>query len=174
MHTVDSRLKFLYIFHRYSFPLIPILIFLAYDGWLLVQGFLSNFQMLFPDAKLLFIMRDPIATIWSMTQRQWGYSLASKELRTFSLQEHVENWTDCAEVIHEYAAKKNVYVCKFENLTESPEEESRRIFDFLELPYSKNFQPKQTSVSSFSEEDKEFILRETKMQREMIHPVLNR
>jgi len=132
------------------------------------REFLRNFQLIFPEAKLLFIIRDPIPTIWSMAQRKWGYSLTQKELQNFTLEDYVNNWNSCAEIITEFAAKENVHVCRFEHLIASPKDESRRIFDFLDISHDRNFQPKSTSTPAFNSPDREFILNETKRQHDMV------
>lgn len=132
------------------------------------ERFLRNIRLIFPEIKLLFIIRGPVETIWSMRQRQWGYSLTDKKLRTYSLEECIRNWQACAELIAKYASAQNVYVCKFERLVANPVAESRRILDFLSIRATTMFQPRATSVCGFSETDQEFIVRETEPQREML------
>jgi len=45
------------------------------------KAFLENVKILFPEAKFLFMIRDPVATVFSMRQRKWGYSLKEFEPR---------------------------------------------------------------------------------------------
>lgn len=70
------------------------------------------------------MIRDPVATVFSMSRREWGYSLANAPLRTFSLEEHVENWCACAECLLHYANDRRTYVCQFERLANDALRES--------------------------------------------------
>ena len=129
------------------------------------REFLENLRTIFPDIKLLFMLRDPIETIWSMRQRQWGYSLKSKELREFSLEECIDTWMVNADIICEYASDSNVYICRFERLIKNAVDESRRITNFLSIRDADPFVPKQTSIPAFSNNERELILRKTQLQR---------
>ena len=124
-------------------------------------AFLKNIQTIFPEIKIIFMVRDPIATIWSMSQRQWGYSLTSEKLRSYSLDECIKIWKDCAQLAYDYATSGNTYICIFERLVSEPEEESRRIFNFLSIGGSHYFQPKQTKTPGFAQDEKELIHKET-------------
>jgi len=134
-------------------------------------AFLQSMRMVFPEIKLIFMVREPVGTIWSMTQRKWGYSLTQGDLRTYSSEESIRNWKACAGLACEYAPDPNVYVCMFDKLIGEPEEESRRIFDFLSINSRNYFQPKPTKTPGFTEEEKEFILRETQPQRELLSAI---
>ena len=112
--------------------------------------FLGNIKAIFPEINFIFMVRDPIETVWSMTQRKWGYSLTKPALRNYSVEESVLIWKDCARVIKEYAGQPNVYVCCFERLIKDPKSESHRIFDFLGIKGKKIFQPQPTSKIAFS------------------------
>jgi len=133
--------------------------------------FLKNVRVVFPDIKLMFMIREPVATIWSMTQRKWGYSLTQGELLTYSIEESVKNWKACAELACEYASDPNVYICMFDKLIGEPEEESRRIFEFLSISSRNYFQPRPTKTPGFSDDEKDFILRETQPQRELLSAI---
>ena len=93
----------------------------------------SNIRKMFPDMKLLFMIRNPINTIWSMMNRKWGYSLSSKELRRFNLEECIRTWNSCTSLALQYSRKKNVYICQFEDLIEEPLKTSMQILRFLRL-----------------------------------------
>ena len=43
------------------------------------EEFIKNVKKILPDCKLLIAIRDPIATIWSMSRRAWGESLKNKK-----------------------------------------------------------------------------------------------
>lgn len=132
------------------------------------REFLGNLRTIFPDIKLLFMLRDPIETIWSMRQRQWGYSLKSQELREFSLEECIDTWKANADIICEYASDSNVYICRFERLIANAVDESRRINKFLSIREAEPFVPKQTSTPAFSNKERELILSKTQPQRERL------
>lgn len=124
--------------------------------------FLKNIQTIFPEIKIIFMVRNPIATIWSMSQRPWGYSLTIEKLRSYSLDQCIKIWKDCAQLAYDYAASGKTYVCIFERLISEPEEESRRIFNFLSIRGSHHFQPKPTKTHGFTKAEKELIHKETK------------
>jgi hypothetical protein len=132
------------------------------------REFLENLRTIFPDIKLLFMLRDPIETIWSMRQRPWGFSLKSKKLHEFSLEECIDTWNTNADIICDYVSDSNVYVCMFERLISDPKEESRRIFKFLSIRDGRQFQPKPTKTPGFSNDEREFILQKTNPQRELL------
>ena len=119
--------------------------------------FIANFMRIFPNAKVLFAIRDPIATVWSMSQRAWGESLTVPDSRRFRLEEYIENWCACAELISTHADAKNVYVVQFGRLVRDADNESKRILDFLGLPIESPFQPRRTHEIGFSKEDRKKI-----------------
>jgi len=126
------------------------------------KEFIDHFRFLFPKSKIIFMFRDPVATIWSMTQRKWGYSLKQKTRISYSIEESVANWNACAEAGLNYAEDKNFFFCHFDRLISDSKEMSKQIFHFLGLNSANYFKPKQTKVSAFSLEEKEFIITKTK------------
>jgi hypothetical protein len=123
------------------------------------ERFICNVKKIFPDIKLLFAIRDPVATVWSMSQRAWGESLASREFRRFTLDEYAENWCSCADIILRFSQDPNTYVSQFGRLIHNPENESKRIFNFLNIRNGVPFQPRQTHEIGFNKDDRENILR---------------
>jgi hypothetical protein len=122
------------------------------------EEFLENTRLLFPDLKIVFMLRDPLATVWSMRCRKWGYSLTSQELREFSLEECIETWNQSTKIVRAFSHDSNFYVCSFESLVEDPLLESSKIYDFLGVTKGTAFQPKATKEIGFSEEEKTYIL----------------
>lgn len=114
--------------------------------------FLKNVRELFPESKLILLVRDPVATIWSMTRRTWGESLRGGGDRVFTLMEHIENWCSCADLILDYGSDPGTLIVPFGRLTEEPEDESRRIFEFLGIRIGKPFRPQPTKTSGFDPE----------------------
>jgi len=121
--------------------------------------FIANVKRLLPGSKLLLVIRDPVATIWSMTRRTWGESLTQMETKRFTVEEYKENWSSCVDLILQYCSDPNTYIVQFGRLVHDPENESRRIFDFLKIRRGKSFQPRQTKEIGFSNEEQEKILR---------------
>jgi hypothetical protein len=135
------------------------------------SDFLQNMRAVFPELKIIFMVRNPLSTIWSMRQRKWGYSLTVENLREYTLMECIQNWCDCAELAYQNAGDSSVYICMFERLISEPEEESRRIFDFLSINSNNYFQPKPTKKPGFSTDDTELILRETEPFRKSLSTI---
>ena len=127
-------------------------------------SFLQNVRLLFPNAKLIFMIRDPLAAIWSMQERKWGYSLKNYTPHSFPLDTHIETWCECADLILEYADDIGSYVCSFERLVDNPDSESERISDFLELSGGKTFQPRPVKKVQFDSEQKVHIEKKTRPQ----------
>lgn len=124
--------------------------------------FLQNYRVIFPNGKLLFMLREPLSTIWSMQQRKWGYSRRNYEPRSFSLNYYIKTWLDCADLILDYADDENTYVCYFERLVDNPVKESENIFNFLQIPGGSLFQPREVKTVGFSDDERELIYKKTK------------
>ncbi len=120
--------------------------------------FMVNTRKIFPNIKFIFLLRDPIATIWSMSRRTWGESLTMPEARRFSLKEYAENWCACVDIALEFSADANTYQLQFGNLINDSNKESKKVFDFLKLRKGIPFKPRSTSKIGFSKEEKEEIL----------------
>ena len=120
--------------------------------------FILNTKKILPKIKLLYVIRDPIATIWSMSHRAWGESLTIPEARRFSLEEYIANWNACAEIALQLSFEPNTYLIQFGDLVHDSKNESRKIFDFLNIKKGTLFQPRQTNEIGFSKEEKERIL----------------
>jgi len=129
-------------------------------------AFLESVRFIFPDVKLLFIIREPLATIWSMRNRKWGYTRVNYEPRDFTLEESIQIWNDNARIISEYQAMPNTYLCKFELLISDPEE-SKRITDFLGVKLNAVFDPHPTKKVNFPDEEESLILEGTKEFRKV-------
>ncbi len=132
------------------------------------EAFIVNMKRLFPEIKLLLVIRDPIATIWSMSRRSWGESLTNAEAQEFTIDEYAENWSSCANLILRYRSDPNTYIVRFEQLVDDSTNESKRILHFLNLNGGKPFSPSPTKETGFSHEDRERILRLVKPQLERL------
>lgn len=125
------------------------------------REFLDRVRKLIPGAKLLFMLRDPYATIWSMTQREWGQCLAGQETFPIELSEHIRTWCEVVDLIVEYRDDPDVYVCPFERLVQDPAGESERLWAFLGLDEDKPFEPRPVKRVNFSPEDHALIAEHT-------------
>lgn len=132
------------------------------------EKFLMNVRTLIPKSKLLLVIRDPIATIWSMTRRTWGESLTNMETKRFTIEEHQENWSSCADLVLKYCSDPNTYIVQFGRLVHDPENESIRIFDFLNIRKGNSFEPRQTKEIGFNNEEQKKILRMVQPQLELL------
>jgi len=130
--------------------------------------FIANMEMLFPDPTLLFAMRDPIAPIWSMSRRAWGESLTNVETKRFTIEEHQENWSSVADLVLKYSSDPNTYIVQFGRLVHDPENESKRIFEFLKIRKGRPFQPRRTKEVSFKDEERERILHMVQPKLELL------
>jgi hypothetical protein len=131
--------------------------------------FLINVRRLFPESKLLLIIRDPIATIWSMTRRTWGESLTNMETKRFTLEEHIENWCSCVDLILRYRTDPNTYILQFERLITDKENESKKLLNFLKIQKGETFQPRQTKDIGFSDGERKEIIRMAQTQLELLN-----
>lgn len=122
------------------------------------KKFIINVGKIIPGAKILFAIRDPLATIWSMSRRTWGESLTEPQQRRFKLDEYIEDWNMCAELVLENYFAPNVYVVQFGRLINDSLNESRRIFDFLGIRSGVPFEPRETNEINFNNEECEKIL----------------
>lgn len=130
--------------------------------------FIVNFRRVFPHSKLLFVIRDPIATIWSMSRRRWGESLANEEAKEFMLDEYIENWCSCVELILSYQSDPNSYIVPYGRLVKDPQTESGRICDFLKIRYRDSFEPHQTKEIGFSNYERGKILLSVQPQLDLL------
>jgi hypothetical protein len=123
--------------------------------------FLSSVRTLVPETKIVMMVRDPVSTVWSMSQRDYGYSLTTREIRAFPLEEHIANWCAGADVALALMQDPNAYVCSFDKLTTEPHEESHRVAQFLGLRSLEPFQPRQTAAPDFTAGEHSTITTET-------------
>jgi hypothetical protein len=130
--------------------------------------FLLNVRRLFPELKLLLLVRDPLATIWSMSERTWGESLTDGGGKHFTIEEYAQNWCSCADLVLRYCSDPQTCVVQFGHLMNDPGNESRRIRDFLGLRGGQLFEPRQTRGIGFSKEQQETILSLVQPQVELL------
>lgn len=122
------------------------------------RRYLENVKKLLPEAKLVLMIRSPCETVWSMRKRTWGGSIKGSEPRSFTLEEHTQNWKDCARLAIDYADRPDVHICVFENLVANPAAASKELFEFLNIRDAAPFEPRPTKAVAFEEADRRIVL----------------
>jgi hypothetical protein len=131
--------------------------------------FLVHVRRLFPESKILLAVRDPLATVWSMSERTWGESLTNGGTKQFTIEEYAQNWCACADLVLRYRSDPRTYVVQFGRLMNDPGDESRRILDFLNVRHGEIFEPRQTRDIGFSKEQRETILGVVQPQLDLLN-----
>lgn len=123
--------------------------------------FLRFLLRMFPDMKILSMLREPVATIWSMTQRRWGYSIATiEEPISFELPYYIETWNNGMMELFQLQDHERVLFCKYEELEHQSIELSSAICDFFDIAISRPFNFVSKTGVGFTEEDQIKILEE--------------
>ena len=103
----------------------------------------SNFRFIglifsmFPDAKIIHLKRNPIATCWSIYNRNWngnGYGFS------YSLDDLVSYYKLYAELMNFWHKKfpGKIYDMSYEDLTNNQEEETKKLIKYCELEWDEN------------------------------------
>ena len=103
----------------------------------------SNFRLIglifsiFPDAKIIHLKRNPIATCWSIYNRNWngnGYGFS------YSLDDLVSYYKLYAELMNFWHKKfpGKIYDMSYEDLTNNQEEETKKLIKYCELEWDEN------------------------------------
>jgi Sulfotransferase family len=129
------------------------------------ERFLRHIDVLFPERRLVFMVRDPVSTVWSMLNRPWGVSLMPPQAIEWSIEECVEIWIRNARLAMARVEDPATLVCRFEDLVKSPGEQSRLICEFLEINSWADFEPRPTKTASFTAGEVERILALTTEER---------
>ncbi len=95
--------------------------------------FLGLIRMLFPNAKIIHAIRNPLDTCLSCYFQDfkllpWSFSLDDIAQRYSSYRDFMSYWKSVFP-------EGSILDVHYENVIESPENESRRIMDFLDLPW---------------------------------------
>ena len=115
------------------------LVFKEYDFTFTDKSLDNFFYMkfisdIFPSAKIIHCKRDPLSSIMSIFQNNLT-ALAW----THNLENIFKYFDNCFKIIKTYKDSKpnNIYEIKFENLINSPVEESKKLMNFCNLPWDK-------------------------------------
>ena len=100
----------------------------------------------FPDAKIVFIVRDPLETIpsyFSMQEKmKYGNTMTEQELKFYRKETYQEiiDWYKATEVAQDKLESKNFIVLTYQDLTENLEKTIRQFFTFSNQEMSKKFE----------------------------------
>jgi hypothetical protein len=132
------------------------------------EKFILNVKKLLPDSRLILAIRDPLSTIWSMSRRVWGESLSNIRSQRFTLEEYTENWCSCADIVLQNCSDPKVYIVQFGRLIRDSANESKRIFNFLNIRKGILFRPQQTKEIGFTTEEREQILQQVQPRLDLL------
>lgn len=111
-----------------------------------LQHYLSDLLLLIPDAKIIHIVRDGRANAYSMAKRTPRHLLLS-----------AQQWVDgnvFGIVNQQLLGEEQYHLIHYEKLLESPEEELRKVCDFLNISWHKAV---LSTVDADLPEDKRYV-----------------
>lgn len=88
----------------------------------------------FPKAKIIHLNRDPVATCWSMYKHHFG---GIGNSFSYDLDDIVKYYSHCSDLMALWRKKfpGNIYDIHYEELTENPETEIRKLLSFCNLAW---------------------------------------
>ena len=107
---------------------------------------LKSIMKVFPDAKIIFIVRDPIETItsfFSMQERiKYGNMMTKEELELYRIEAYQEiiDWYQETENAKQFLDKNNMLVLKYDDLKEDLYESVDKSFKFIGQDMNKEFE----------------------------------
>ena len=92
----------------------------------------------FPNAEFVHCKRDARATCWSNYETNFT---GNDMFYSFKLEEVVRHYNNCEDLIIFWKSKfqDRIFTLDYDALTEEPEIIGRNLFDFLQLPWSKQY-----------------------------------
>jgi hypothetical protein len=124
-------------------------------------SFLSSVEAIFPSARFVVMVRNPVAVVSSVVNRKWGFSLQNEEASGRTIEEGITIWRVANMTLSTIAPKENIYLCSFEDLIKQPKKESKTIAQFLGLKDWHSFSPRETSEITLSDEERRRVWEET-------------
>jgi len=121
------------------------------------SSYLHTMRRLFPAMKLIFITRNVENTVWSMTQRTWGQSLAAPTEISLNISQATRIWLDSNRLIQKMQNEPNTLSIQYEDLVARPGEVSKQLCDFLNIQYRSPFVPTSGKTPQFSAEELKLI-----------------
>jgi len=140
----------------------------TYSGFFKMAGpnYIRNMHQLFPESKMIFMMRHPISVTNSLLKREWGISFTGVTPYQISLDDALKTWKDNARVYIHNKDKNYIYLCRYENLVKHPKEETEKIKNFLSIRHTEHFIVKESKRIDLKDDVVKKILDETKEERE--------
>lgn len=130
------------------------------------EDFIEHNLMIFPNMKIVFMVRHPVNVLNSMVQRKWGMSMNGVTPRDMSIEEGVKIWKRSVQSFIENS--QSCYLCSYERLVREPKEESERILGFIDDGHISAFVPEGCKSVSLSKQEVQNIMEETKVERELL------
>jgi len=119
------------------------------------QRFLADLLAWFPDARILFMMRDPRAQIASALSLPWilkqmkpqrrGAPLVRRS-RRYQIARHARAWTKILGRYHAVAQDDRVLRVVYEELAADPETQMRRVCRFIDEPFEPSMLDQRAEV----------------------------
>lgn len=126
------------------------------------RSFLTSVELAFPSARFVIMVRNPESVVSSIVSREWGFSRRGKKGQERSVRDGIEVWKKANQFAASIAQEEHVYLCRFEDLIDQPEEESRGLAQFLGLEHWEAFEPRKTSEVTLSPEESDRVWNETR------------
>jgi tetratricopeptide (TPR) repeat protein len=112
-------------------------------------GFIKN---ALPNAKIVHVKREPAAVCWSNLKTYFLSEIMAFTFDARDIAKYYKRYEGLMEFWHQ-KYPKTIYDLSYEKLTENQEEETRKLFDYLELGWEDNvleFHMNERSVSTAS------------------------
>lgn len=127
--------------------------------------FLDSLWALLPAVRVVCMMRHPVNVIWSLTQRQWGYSLTEPRLRDFTVDEGIALWKKNVVVADAVRSREGTVVLRLEDLVEHPDRVSGELRAFLGIKRLSTFEPQPRAQPGFGVAEIQRIIAATERER---------
>lgn len=101
----------------------------------------------FPEARVLYMLRDPRAVVSSLRKTPWGAEIG--------VHVHALSWANGVERAFAHAGDRRILFVRYENLVRQPVEELHRVCDFLGEEYSPEMVDGRDSLSSSTLRDRQ-------------------
>lgn len=119
------------------------------SGWLEKTphhvDYLQYIQRLFPDAKVIHIIRngaDNIASMWVQVEKA-----RMRSGKGWSLDETINRWVTAVRTSASYQGKEGHYLVSYEGVVDHPEDTLKSLFSFMELPFEHGIMKRYPEVA---------------------------